>query len=473
MTRYIRDMAGYRGQPVDPKWPDAARIAVQFVLNYEEGGENCLLHGDQQSEGFLSEIVGAQPWPNMRHWNMESIYEYGARAGFWRLHALFTKADIPLTIYGVATALARSPDQLYAMQQAGWEIASHGYKWIEYKDFSPKEEKEHIEKAIALHEQVTGMRPTGWYTGRCSEHTVDLVCEAGGFDYISDSYADDLPYWYSYKGHEQLIIPYTLDTNDMRFAAPQGFNSGDQFYSYLKDSFDALYLEGCQGSAKMLSVGLHCRLVGRPGRIQALRRFIDYVKSHEKVWFARRIDIATHWRAHHPFDKAAHDNRPSTMDEHEFVAKFGGVFEHSAWIAEKAYHLELGPAHDSSAGLHNALCRIFRSANEADKLAVFRAHPDLAGKLALAGKLTTQSTDEQASAGLDSLTSQELDIFTKLNAEYTKKFGFPFIIAVKGLNKGDILSAFQERVKQDRQTEFNQACKQVEKIALLRLRDML
>jgi OHCU decarboxylase len=466
-------MAGYRGQPPHPNWPDGAHIAVQFVLNYEEGGENCLLHGDTHSEAFLSEIVGAQPWINQRHWNMESIYEYGARAGFWRLHDLFVDADIPLTIYGVATALARNPDQVLAMQKAGWEIASHGYKWIEYKDFSAEDESAHIEAAIALHYQVTGEVPRGWYTGRCSVNTVSLVSQTGGFEYISDSYADDLPYWHVEAGKPQLIIPYTLDTNDMRFAAPQGFNSGDQFYSYLKDSFDALYSEGMAGSPKMLSVGLHCRLVGRPGRIQALRRFVDYVKSHEKVWLARRLDIARHWQQTHPFDSSAHTNRPSAMNREEFIAEFGDIFEDSAWVAEDAFALELGPAHDSAEGVHNALCRAFRAASYEKRLAVLCAHPDLAGKLAQQGELTQSSTQEQASAGLDNLSAQEVSHFTKMNSAYTEKFGHPFIIAVKGLNKQEILQAFQARIENNPDAEFTEACRQVEKIAILRLRDKL
>jgi OHCU decarboxylase len=466
-------MAGYRGQPPHPNWPDGAHIAVQFVLNYEEGGENCLLHGDTHSEAFLSEIVGAQPWINQRHWNMESIYEYGARAGFWRLHDLFVDADIPLTIYGVATALARNPDQVLAMQKAGWEIASHGYKWIEYKDFSAEDERAHIEAAIALHYQVTGEVPRGWYTGRCSVNTVSLVSQTGDFEYISDSYADDLPYWHVEAGKPQLIIPYTLDTNDMRFAAPQGFNSGDQFYSYLKDSFDALYSEGMAGSPKMLSVGLHCRLVGRPGRIQALRRFVDYVKSHEKVWLARRLDIARHWQQTHPFDASAHTNRPSVMNREEFIAEFGDIFEESAWVAEDAFALELGPAHDSAEGVHNALCRAFRAASYEKRLAVLCAHPDLAGKLAQQGELTQSSTQEQASAGLDNLSAQEVSHFTKMNSAYTEKFGHPFIIAVKGLNKQESLQAFQARIENNPDAEFTEACRQVEKIAILRLRDKL
>ncbi len=278
MTRYKRDMRGYGATPPQVRWPNTARIAVQFVLNYEEGGENCTLHGDSNSESFLSEIIGAQPFPNQRHWNMESMYEYGARAGFWRVHRLFTKTAVPLTVYGVATALARSPEQVAAMQAADWEIASHGLKWIEYKDMPANQERDHITRAIALHTQTTGNPPRGWYTGRCSDNTVNLIAQIGGFDYVSDSYADDLPYWHTHKNTHQLVIPYTLDANDMRFATAQGFHTAEQFFTYLKDSFDTLYAEGAEGSPKMMSIGLHCRLIGRPGRIAAIARFIDYVK---------------------------------------------------------------------------------------------------------------------------------------------------------------------------------------------------
>ncbi|MAH83737.1 MAG: polysaccharide deacetylase, partial [Rhodospirillaceae bacterium TMED8] len=298
--RYPRDLFGYGERPPSAVWPGDAAICVQFIINYEEGGENCLLHDDAGSEAFLSEIIGADFWEGKRHWNMESIYEYGARAGFWRLYRLFQDFQIPITVYGVATALQRSPNQVVAMLDAGWEIASHGFKWIDYKDYSREEERTEIHKAIALHEAVTGNRPTGWYTGRCTDHTVDLVTEEGGFDYVSDSYADDLPYWRQHANKDQLIIPYTLDTNDMRFATAQGFNSGDQFYNYLKDSFDELYIEGTAGAAKILNVGLHCRLAGRPGRTASLRRFLKYAKKHERVWFARRIDIAKHWIKNNP-----------------------------------------------------------------------------------------------------------------------------------------------------------------------------
>jgi putative urate catabolism protein len=295
-SSYPRDLKGYGRAIPDPKWPDSAYIALQFVLNYEEGGENSILHGDAASEAFLSEIVGAQAWLGQRHLNMESIYEYGARAGFWRLWRIFTSAKIPLTIYGVATALQRSPDQAEAMKEAGWEIASHGLKWIEYKDLSEEDERGHLNDAIRVHTEVTGERPLGWYTGRCSVNTTRLVMEEGGFLYSSDSYADDLPYWIDRpQGGKHLIIPYTLDANDMRFATAQGFNSGDQFYAYLRDSFDCLYEEGRRGSPKMMSVGLHCRLVGRPGRAVALQRFLDHVQARDKVWITRRIDIARHW----------------------------------------------------------------------------------------------------------------------------------------------------------------------------------
>jgi OHCU decarboxylase len=464
--RYPRDMAGYGAHPPAAAWPGGARIAVQFVINYEEGGENNLLHGDAASEAFLSEIVGAAPWPGQRHWNMESIYEYGARAGFWRLHRLFTGLGIPATVYGVATALARSPEQVAAMKDAGWEIASHGLKWIDYRDIPAEEERAHLMEAIRLHAEVTGARPRGWYLGRTSMNTVRLVAEEGGFDYISDSYADDLPYWIRVGDRDQLIIPYTLDANDMRFATPQGFNAGDQFEAYLKDSFDALHAEG----GRMMSVGLHCRLIGRPGRIMALKRFMDYAAGHDGVWFPRRIDIARHWAAHHPAQPGV---RPSEMDRAAFVAAYGGIFEHSPWVAEGAWTLELGPAHDTAGGLHNALARVFRAAPEARRLAVLTAHPDLAGKLAQARRLTDASTAEQASAGLDALTDAERAEFTRLNDAYTATFGFPFIIAVRDNTKASILAAFHRRLGNDRAAEFDEACAQVERIAWHRLKALL
>jgi putative urate catabolism protein len=269
------------------------------VINYEEGGENCILHGDAASEAFLSEIVGAQPLLGVRNMNMESIYEYGSRAGFWRLWRLFGEWRMPVTVYAVAMALQRNPEAAAAMAEADWEIASHGLRWIDYQYVGIEAERRQMAEAIRIHREVTGERPLGWYTGRVSPNTLRLVVEEGGFLYCADSYADDLPYWASIDGRRQLIVPYTLDANDMRFATSQGFNSGDQFYTYLKDSFDVLYAEGQKGAPKMLSVGLHCRLVGRPGRTAALARFLDHVGQHEKVWVCRRVDIARHWHEHH------------------------------------------------------------------------------------------------------------------------------------------------------------------------------
>ena len=291
-------MVGYGPNLPNAAWPGSARIAVQFVVNYEEGAENCVLHGDPASEAFLSEIVGAAPVEGQRHMNMESLYEYGSRAGFWRLHRAFTSRGIPVTVFGVAMALARNPKVVDAMWEAQWEIASHGYRWIDYQYVDEATEREHLAKAIELHREATGERPTGWYLGRCSPNTHRLVAEEGGFLYNADSYADDLPYWDTSFDVPQLMIPYTLDANDMRFATPQGFNSGQQFFDYLKDTFDVLYTEGAE-KPRMMSVGLHCRLAGRPGRTAAVERFLDYLGTKDGVWFARRIDIAEHWRATH------------------------------------------------------------------------------------------------------------------------------------------------------------------------------
>ncbi|MBO9396105.1 allantoinase PuuE [Shimia sp. R9_2] len=470
MTRYVRNMRGYGQNPPRAAWPNDAKIAVQFVLNYEEGGENCVLHGDAASEAFLSDIPGAAQWPGQRHWNMESIYEYGARAGFWRLHRLFTDADIPVTIYGVATALARSPEQVAAMKSAGWEIASHGLKWVEHKDMAADEERAAIAEAIRLHTEVVGERPRGWYTGRCSENTVQLVAEEGGFDYISDTYDDDLPYWLELEERDQLIIPYTLEANDMRFATAPGWVTGQDFYTYLKDAFDTLYAEGTDGAPKMLSIGLHCRLVGRPGKLAALKQFVDYIQSFEGVWTPRRVDIAEHWQTHHPHQRI---ERPSMMDKARFVESYGGIFEHSPWVAEQAHDLELGPAHDCAAGVHNVLCRAFRRAPKEARLKVLQAHPDLAGKLAAAGRLTAESTSEQAGAGLDMLTDDERARFTQLNTDYVAKHGFPFIIAVRDHDKPSIMAAFERRIGNDSTTEFAEACRQVERIAEFRLQDLL
>ena len=300
---YPRDMLGYGRQRPDPRWPENAVLAVQFVVNYEEGGENNILHGDEASEAFLSEIVGADAWPGQRHMNMESIYEYGSRVGFWRLWRMCTERDMPVTVFGVATALARNPEVVAAMQESSWEIATHGLKWIDFRHHDEALERQQLQETIALHSEITGTAPTGIYTGRTSGHSLDLAAENQGFRYCADSYADELPYWRQTQSSvtgSQLIVPYTLDANDMRFATPQGFNSGYQFEQYLRDSFDTLYREGRDGQKGLMSIGLHCRLAGRPGRAAAVARFLDYVREHSQVWVTRRIDIAEHWHTHFP-----------------------------------------------------------------------------------------------------------------------------------------------------------------------------
>ena len=291
--KYPRDMIGYGSKEPRVTWPNNAKLALQIVLNYEEGAENNVLHGDKHSETFLSEIIGAQAIKD-RHINMESMYEYGSRRGFWRIHKLFQEKKIPVTIFGVAMALEKNPEVCNAIKNGNYEIACHGWRWIDYQNVKKSVEKKDMKLAIKTIKKIFGERPLGWYTGRCSPNTRDLVFEDGGFLYDSDSYSDDLPYWEYKKNKKQLIIPYTLDNNDMRFATNQGFNSGDQFYTYLKDSFDALYDEG-KTNPKMMSVGLHCRLIGRPGRFQALKKFIDYVLKFDDVWICKRVDIAKHW----------------------------------------------------------------------------------------------------------------------------------------------------------------------------------
>lgn len=397
---YSRDLRGYGPTPPDAKWPGGARIAVQFVLNYEEGGENCLLHGDAASEGFLSDIPGAAPWPGQRHWNMESIYEYGARAGFWRLHRLFKGAGIPVTIYGVASALARSPEQVEAMLEAGWEIASHGLKWIEHKDMSEAEERAAIAEAIRLHTEVVGERPRGWYTGRCSMNTVRLVAEEGGFAYISDSYDDDLPHWVRVGERDHLIIPYTLEANDMRFAATPGYVTGEQFFQYLKDSFDVLYAEGQEGAAKMLSIGLHCRLIGRPGKLAGLQRFIAYIQGFEGVWCPRRIDIAEHWRRVHPPMRGL---QLSGLSDAEFRARLAGVCDGVEWVVARAAQLERGPAHDCAAGLHSLLCRVVRRASPEEQRAVAERF------VALGHDLDSTRAPDDLRRALEGVMRQRLD----------------------------------------------------------------
>jgi len=296
LKSYPRNMVGYGKDPIHPKWPNKARIAVQFVLNYEEGAENSILHGDNASEAFLSEIVGAKAYQGVRHMSMESIYEYGSRAGVWRILNLFKEFDVPVTIFAVALAIARNRELADYLVEQNYDICAHGFRWIDYQFVDEKIEREHIKDCISVLTEYLGKRPEGWYTGRNSPNTRKLIVEEGGFLYDSDTYDDDLPYWSNEFGSEKkhLIIPYTLDVNDMRFTSPQGFNSGDQFFNYLKDTFDALYLEG-EVSPKMMSVGMHARILGRPGRIMAMRRFLEYVKTYDNVWLCSRREIANHW----------------------------------------------------------------------------------------------------------------------------------------------------------------------------------
>jgi allantoinase len=291
----VRDLVGYGAHPPDPRWPGGAKIAVQFVINYEEGAENSVLNGDERSEAFLSEMVGAASHP-ARAMAMESLYEYGSRAGFWRLHRLFTERGLPVTVFGVASAMEMNPEAVEAMMAARWEIASHGYRWIDYQYVSEEIEREHIAKAIEVQTRLTGERPLGWYQGRSSPQTARLVVEEGGFLYDADSYADDLPYWNRRYGKAQLIVPYTLDVNDMKIVSLNGFTEGEQFFRHMRDTFDQL----CEEGGRMMSVGLHGRIAGKPGRARALARFLDHVIASDNAWVARRIDIARHWIAEFP-----------------------------------------------------------------------------------------------------------------------------------------------------------------------------
>lgn len=295
---YPRDLIGYGDTPPDPNWPDKAKIAVQFVLNYEEGGESSVLHGDAASEVFLSEIIGAQAYPD-RHLSMESMYEYGSRAGFWRLHRLFERLNVPITVFGVTMALQRNPEAVAAMKDANWEIASHAMRWIHYQDMPEAQERKMIDASVQLHQAITGSKPLGWYTGRTSPNTLKIISQRDDLLYCADSYADDLPYYDTNYEKPLLIVPYTLDTNDMRFASAQGFNCGEQFFQYLKDAFDVLYEEG-NYAPKMLSIGLHCRIIGRPARMAALQRFIEYVQDQDRVWLCKRHEIAQHWQDNFP-----------------------------------------------------------------------------------------------------------------------------------------------------------------------------
>jgi OHCU decarboxylase len=401
--------------------------------------------------------------------NMESIYEYGSRAGYWRLWRLFNERRIPVTVFAVATAMQRNPDVVASMNESGWEIATHGLKWIDYKDFKRAEEAKHIREAVRIHTELAGKAPLGFYQGRCSTNTLDIIMEEQSFLYSSDSYADDLPYWVEGKYGPQLILPYTLDANDMRFATAQGFNAGDQFYNYLKDSFDVLYREGLD-RPKMLSIGLHCRLAGRPGRSAALARFLDYVQRHDKTWVARRIDIARRWVAQHP-PKGGY--APSRMPRALFLEKFADIFEHTPMIAAIAHSKGLSPANDTATGLHRALVETMRAMNKEEKLSLIRAHPDLRGNPKRSTKLSQESTREQSEAGFEQLAPHEIETLTSLNAAYRQQFGFPFILAVKDRTKDEIVAALRTRLKNDVDKEFDTALEQIERIALMRLKNRL
>ena len=469
-TNYPRDLVGYGRTPPHARWPGGARIAVQFVINYEEGGENCILHGDAASEAFLSEIVGAAAWPGQRHMNMESIYEYGSRAGYWRLHRMFTERGMSTTVFAVATALARYPDIVASMREAGWEIATHGLKWIEYKDFKKADEQADIEAAVRLHTELVGSRPLGFYQGRCSVDTLNIVMAEQGFLYSADSYADDLPFWVDGPHGPQLIVPYTLDANDMRFATPQGFNSGDQFFAYLKDTFEVLYAEGAQ-QPKMMSVGLHCRLVGRPGRAAALARFLDYVQSHDQVWIATRLDIARHWIKHHP---PATGYRPSQMPRALFVECFGDIFEHTPQVTDRAHRGGLGAEHDTADGLADLLLRHMHAMSDPEKLALIKAHPELAGREAVQGQLTAESTGEQTRLGFNALSRVELDQMAEINRRYSEKFGFPCIVALAlHATRDDVIAEMKRRQHNSVDTERANALEQIGHIARARVRKLL
>ena len=465
-SAYPRDLVGYGRHAPDPRWPDGARIAVQFVINYEEGGENCILHGDPASEAFLSEIVGAQAWPNQRHMSMESIYEFGSRAGFWRLHRMFTARKMPVTVFAIATALARNREAVAAMTEANWEIATHGLKWIDYRDFTEDAERAHVEQAIRIHTDVVGERPLGFYQGRTSTHSLDVAMKEQGFLYSADSYADELPYWVEGPHGPQLVVPYTLDANDMRFATPQGFNSGDQFYAYLKDSFDVLYGEGSAGAPRMMSVGIHCRLAGRPGRAAALARFLDYVRSHDRVWVATRLDIARHWIRYH----APAGLKPSRMHRALFVEHFGDLFEHTPEIAERTHRAGIDASHDTVEGLHEALVGTMKAMTRDEKLALIRAHPELAGRLAIEGTLTADSTSEQGRLGFTSMSHDEFEKVAGINRRYREKHGFPVIVALALHQSRDTaIAEMERRITNTTDAEIAAALEQIAHISRSRL----
>ena len=477
-TPYPRDLVGYGEHPPHARWPGGARIALQFVINHEEGGENNILHGDAASEAFLirDRRRGALA-RHASHANMESIYEYGSsRRLLATASACSRSATVPgHRLCGGERAMARNPARRSSRDEAkrSWEIATHGLKWVDYQAITRPPEVErasYCQEAVSIHTEIDWRPSARLLSGSfVDQYDRGSAWKRAGLSICADTYADDLPYWIEGPHGPQLIVPYTLDANDMRFATPQGFNAGDQFFGYLKDSFDTLYAEG-DDAPKMLSIGLHSRLVGRPGRAAALARFLDYVAGHERVWIARRIDIAHHWVTHHP---PPGGYKPSHMSHALFIALFGEVFEHTPSLPEAVYAAGLTPADDMPDALHAKFVAAMHALSDDAKLALIQAHPDLAGKLALSKGLTADSAAEQGGAGLDRLSPAELDRFTALNAAYVEKFGFPFIIAVRGLGKDDILGAFETRLKNDPAAERAAALAQIERIALLRIRARL
>lgn len=463
---HARNMVGYGQHPPHAAWPGNAKIAVQVVLNYEEGGERCVLNGDSHSETFLSEIIGAQAFA-ARHKSMESLYEYGSRAGVWRLLREFAKRQWPLTVFGVGMALESNLEVAHAMVRDGHEIASHGWRWISYQDVDIETERQHMQLAVESLTKIIGRAPLGWYTGRDSPNTRRLVVEHGGFLYDADSYADDLPYWELVEGQRHLIVPYTLDTNDMRFATAQGFNSGDQFYQYLKDAFDVLYAEG-DSAPKMLSIGLHARLAGRPGRFAALQRFLDYVQEHDQVWLCRRSDIARHWINTHPYRYTL--QHVSQLSESAFVRIFGSVFECSPWVAQQAWQMRPFATMEN---LHRAMTKVVENATERQQVELICAHPELGHAWKVAGELSEESRSEQRGAGLQQCSAEELAQFRALNRDYRAKFGFPFVVAVKNLSRPEILHLFKQRLQQTAVQEQAECLRQIAKIAHFRLQDLL
>lgn len=464
--RFPRDLRGYGPNLPDPNWPDGAKLAVQFVIHYDEAGEAPDAPPETEN--------GCASATDKSFSHTDVIDDYGARAGFWRLHRIFTAANIPVTVFGVAAALARAPEAVAAMKRAGWDIAAHAPRPKTLPGYDKIDRMIDFHDAITLHEEVVGNCHQGVYLGRPS--VLKFASTIGGIDWISDTHDDDLPYWLDRydDGNDIspiLVIPHAANVGDLHFSPERGFHSGDAFFRHLKDTFDTLYAEGEAGRPALMSIALRCRHAGSPSLAGNLQYFLAYVRRHPKVWLATGSEIAAHWREHHPYDPPA--LRPSRMERDEFIATFGNVFTASPWIAERAFALELGPAHDTAEGLHNALARIFRSAKKEERLEVLNAQPDFADLVAPARRVTSEWAGELASTGLDALTHEERETVRTLNSAYRDKFGFPFIIAARDHTTESVLSELRERQRDSCSSEFDKACGQVERIAWMRLRDIL